>query len=251
MKKIGFLGFGKIGQEIYRDVCKSETAETVFVQSLVKPDFINAKTRYIKEYNSQLYAQADLVIECATADALEENIENILKNSDVLIFSLTAFSNSEFEDRAVRLAQKYNHHIYIPHGAILGLDGIMDGASLWEEVSISTTKNPESIAGCNVSQKTVLYEGSTREACRLFPRNVNVHAAVALTGIGFDRTVSKIIADPSVHSNNHVIMLKGQGIAMELRVSSFSEGGVTGKYTPVSACGSVGRILKDDVLKIV
>lgn len=251
MKKIGFLGFGKIGQTIYEEVCNSNIAETVFIQNLLEPDVKQHKAAYIRQYDAALYAQADLIIECATADALEENIENILKNCDVLVFSLTAFSNPEFEQKAKKLAETYQHHIYIPHGAILGLDGILDGASLWNEVSIVTTKNPNSLAGCEAKEKTVLFEGSTREACKVFPRNVNVHAAVALTGIGFDKTVSKIIADPAVHSNTHIITVKGTGVSMELKVSSFSEGGVTGKYTPLSACGSVNRILKNEVMKIV
>ena len=66
---------------------------------------------------------------------------------------------------------------------------------------------------------------------------------IALAGIGFERTHSTIIADPAVHTNTHVIHVKGQGIDMQLQVSSFSEGGVTGKYTPYSACGSLRRIL--------
>ena len=55
---------------------------------------------------------------------------------------------------------------------------------------------------------------------------MNVHAAVALAGIGFDRTRSKITADPTVDTNTHVIHLVGDGIDFEIRVSSFSEGGV-------------------------
>ena len=80
-------------------------------------------------------------------------------------------------------------------------------------------------------------------ATELFPRNVNVHAAVALAGIGFDRTRSKITADPSVDTNTHIIHLAGDGIDFEIRVSSFSEGGVSGKYVPLSACGSLDRVL--------
>ena len=81
------------------------------------------------------------------------------------------------------------------------------------------------------------------KATELFPRNVNVHAAVALAGIGFDRTRSKITADPTVDTNTHVIHLVGDGIDFEIRVSSFSEGGVSGKYVPLSACGSLDRVL--------
>ena len=109
-------------------------------------------------------------------------------------------------------------------------------------MSIETTKNPASL-GREDTRRTVVFEGPTSQACKCYPRNVNVHAAVALAGIGFDRTESKIISDPAVHTNTHVIRVKGAGIDMQLQVSSFSEGGVTGKYTPYSACGSLHRIL--------
>ena len=89
----------------------------------------------------------------------------------------------------------------------------------------------------------MLYEGPTRKACQLFPRNVNVHATVALAGIGFDRTISRIIVDPEVTDNTHIIKVKGDGIQFEMRISSMAGSGVTGKYTPYSAVDSLRKIL--------
>ena len=139
-------------------------------------------------------------------------------------------------------AEQHGHMIYLPHGAILGLDGIFDGRSELTEVTVETIKSPASLGRAD-TEYTVLYEGPTRKATELYPRNVNVHAAIALAGIGFDKTHSKIIADPSVNTNTHLIHLVGKGIDFTIRVSSFSEGGVTGKYTPLSACGSLDRVL--------
>lgn len=250
MKTIGFLGFGKIGRALFDEAVKKKLAKPVYIQNIVPVEGVEESVKIIAGYDEEAYSEADLVIECATADALKENIEDILRFSDLMMFSVTAFSDEEFEKKAMELAEKYKRHIYIPHGAILGLDGIMDGSVIWDEVSIVTTKNPHSL-GRDDTEKTVVYKGSTRGACRAYPRNVNVHAAVALTGIGFDRTQSEIVSDPAVNSNTHIISLKGAGVQMQIQVSSFSEGGVTGKYTPLSACGSLARILSDDVIKIV
>ncbi len=107
------------------------------------------------------------------------------------------FSDDEFAEKADKLCEKYGRRIYLPHGAILGLDGIFDGRYLWKEVTIETTKSPKSL-GREDSVRTIVYEGPTREACKLYPRNVNVHAAVAIAGLGFEKTVSKIISDPAV-----------------------------------------------------
>lgn len=240
--KIGFLGCGKIGKKIIA-YGRERGCEVAFVQD----PFYKEKEEFpvVEKGTKELYAAADLIIECATAVALKENFDEMIAAADVLIFSLTAFSDPEFSDRAMEQAEKRGHHIFFPHGAILGLDGIFDARSIITAASVVTTKNPKSLGlGADIKERTVVYEGSARGACAAFPRNVNVHAAVAMAGIGFDRTISKIIADPFVSTNAHHIVIDGEGIHFEIQVSSFTTGGVTGMYTPLSACGSLERLTK-------
>ena len=158
------------------------------------------------------------------------------------MFSVTAFSDESFEQYALELCERYGRRIYLPHGAILGLDGLYDARPLLREVRVTTTKSPKSL-GLPDGERTVVYEGPTREACGKFPRNVNVHAAVALAGLGFDQTVSRIIADPAVTTNSHLIEISGEGINFTIQVASAAGEGVTGAYTPISACGSLDRVL--------
>ena len=240
---IGFLGCGTIGRAMLEDVRNRGHHQIAFVQD---PFYIIEESDVypvVTKQDEALLAKTDLVIESATADALKENLDKILEYSDLMVFSVTAFSDETFFEHAKELASRYARHIYLPHGAILGIDGIFDGRKLLTAVSIETVKNPKSL-GRSDEERTVVYEGSTRNACRLYPRNVNVHATVALAGIGFDKTQSRIISDPSVHTNNHRISVDAEGILFELVVISFSTGGVTGKYTPYSACGSLNRILE-------
>ena len=240
MKKIGFIGCGKIGSEILNHIREKELAEVVFILDPFFKGKINIPV--IEKWDAAICSQADIVIECATAGVLKRNIDEVLAACDLLLFSATAFAEPLFEEKVRELCEKNNRHVYLPHGAILGLDGIFDGRSIIREVSIVTTKNPQSL-GEQEQTCTVLYEGTAREACRLYPRNVNVHAEIALAGIGFDKTKSKIVADPSVITNTHEITVEGEGIHFKIEVSSFSTGGVTGAYTPLSACGSVDRLL--------
>lgn len=243
MASVAFLGLGKIGRAVLEEA-KRLGCEIAYV---LDP--------FLKEANGlpvvEAPVAADLVVECATADALKQHFDAIIAQSDLLVFSLTAFSDAAFADRAREAAEKAGHHIYFPHGAILGLDGIWDGREIITDVSIETVKSPASL-GLTLTERTVVYEGSTRQACAAFPRNVNVHAAVALAGIGFDRTVSRIVADPAVKTNTHHITVEGEGIHFHLEISSFTTGGVTGVYTPKSACGSLRRLLaKDEVFAFV
>lgn len=175
---------------------------------------------------------------------LKKNAEVILVHCDLMAFSVTAFADQEFYEHIIKIVKKYGRTIYIPHGAILGVDGIAVGNKIIEQVMIETIKNPKSL-GRDDKKRTVVYEGSTRGACSVFPRNVNVHATVALAGIGFDKTRSRIISDPAVTTNLHTIRVDGEGIDFTINISSEAEGKVTGKYTPYSAVSSMHKILDE------
>jgi aspartate dehydrogenase len=244
---IGFLGCGTIGKAMLEDVHGREQHKITFVQDPFYKSHKFDDFPVVAKQDEILLAKTDLVIESATATALMENLDKILEYSDLLVFSVTAFSNETFFKHVKNLASRYSRHIYIPHGAILGIDGIFDGRKLLTAVSIETVKNPKSLSRSD-AERTIVYEGSTRNACELYPRNVNVHATIAMAGIGFDKTQSRIISDPSVNTNSHRICVDGEGFHFELFVSSFSTGGVTGKYTPYSACGSLNRILDGNQL---
>lgn len=128
---------------------------------------------------------------------------------------------------------------------MLGYDGIFDGRELLESVVITTTKRPANL-GSNVKEKTVLFDGPTREACQKFPRNVNVHAGIAIAGLGFDKTRSRIVADPDVEGNTHLIEVQADGMRFNIEVCSVPKGLVTGAYTPVSAFNALKRIVSDE-----
>ncbi len=242
MKRVGFLGCGKIGKSLAKHIMNLENAELSFIQDLAFENDIDATCPIITEPDETLYANTDLIIEGATASVLNAHLELILKHCDLMMFSVTAFSDKTFEEKASALRAQYHHNIYIPHGAILGIDGIYDAHAIWSEVHIVTTKSPKSL-GRNDTERTVLYDGPTRDVCSLYPRNVNVHACIALAGVGFDQTHSTIIADPAVDTNAHIITIKGEGIDITMDISSYANGAVTGAYTPYSACGSLDRIL--------
>lgn len=240
--RIAFLGGGKIGRAMIEHVLAKQSGEIAFVYDPFLKDGDLGGVKVITELDKDLFQGLDLVVECANAEVVSANLESVLSCCSFMPFSMTAFRDDSLRARAEDLSVKYGTSVFLPHGAILGLDGIFDGREALTEVTVETIKNPKSL-GRNDKELTVLYEGPTRKATELYPKNVNVHAAIALAGIGFDRTNSKITSDPSVNTNTHVIHLAGQGIDFTIRVSSFSEGGVSGKYVPLSACGSLDRVL--------
>lgn len=240
MKRVGFLGCGKIGNTILQDILTEGYAEPSFIQDpAYKGD---GSIPVIQEADEELLKGTDVVIESAIASVLKANIALILRHCDLMIFSVTSFADEAFYEQVQQLQEQYGHRVYLPHGAILGVDGISDGSAVITDVTVETIKNPKSL-GRTDEVRTVVYEGSTRGACEAYPRNVNVHATVALSGVGFDKTQSRIISDPAVNTNSHVIKVEGEGIRFQIDVSSFANGGVTGKYTPYSAVGSARKVL--------
>ncbi len=241
MKKVGFLGCGKIGKHMLKDLLEGGSHKVTFVQD---PFFEEEGTSYVitKKAGEDLLEATDLVIECAMASVLKENFDDIIRHCDLMIFSVTAFADEEFYQHAKEMALKYDRSIYLPHGAILGVDGIADGRKIVRSVTIETIKSPKSL-GLTADKYEVVYDGNTRGACDAFPRNVNVHATIALAGLGFDKTHSRIIADPSVTTNSHIVRVEGEGMNFEIHISSEAKGAVTGKYTPYSAVSSMHKVL--------
>ena len=119
---------------------------------------------------------------------------------------------------------------------------------MWDEVSITMKKPPRSIdfSDCptycaeDMKDETVLYDGSTRRVCALFPRNVNSHAATAMAGIGFERTRSVLVADPALDVSVIELSARGRGVEIDIRRANPMQG-VSGVLTLLSSLASIGR----------
>jgi aspartate dehydrogenase len=251
MKEIGLIGFGRIGSYLYDRITKNQTLNISFVlepvPEKVKKIDDSLIISDIKELNEK---NADLVVEAADFRAVREYAHKVLRKTDMMILSATALSDEKFTNELLSICQRSKTKMYIPHGALLGMEGIFDARESLSSITITTTKNPRNIdfdfAGGpkreDITKRTVLFDGSAREICSKYPRNVNSHAVVALAGIGFDRTHSVLIADPDSDDALQCVKAEGGGTALEIKRSSAIKG-VTGEYTLVSLYGSIVRAL--------
>jgi len=179
---------------------------------------------------------------------------------DIMIMSVGALVDDDYRKNVYDTARTTGARILVPSGAVCGTDGLSSAAAgRIDEVELITTKNPHSIVdvpyliekGIDVNKirtPTVIYEGPAREAVKLFPKNVNVAAAVSIMGIGFDRTKVKIILDPKTKANSHELIVRGEFgeiISKTSNVPSPSNPS-TSYLAALSAIAALKRIIRND-----
>lgn len=249
---VGLVGFGRIGRALADRVESDPAFELGYVLVRSPTDDLPAGTQ-TTDPASLADRPVDLVVEAATHEALAELGPTILEASDLMVLSGSAFVDETVEDRLVGAAEAHDTTVYLPHAALLGIDGLVDVRPRLESVSIEATKAPahldfgytDALDPDDVEGRTVLYEGPVRGLCERFPRNFNSHAVVALASLGLDETRSRLVADPAVDTADHVITASGDGFDLEIVRESTIEG-VTGDYTLASIWGSMRRVLAAD-----
>jgi aspartate dehydrogenase len=191
---------------------------------------------------------ADLVVEMAHPAVTRRWGETFLRETDYMPLSMTAFADEALQRRLVETAERSGTRLFVPHGAVVGLESVFEGREVWEEVTMVMKKSPRNLdfssapqfKATEITQPTVLYDGPTRGVCPLFPRNVNSHATVALAGIGFDRTRSVLVADPALEVSVIELTARGKGVAMKIERSNPLRG-VSGVFTLHSTLGAITR----------
>ncbi|MFQ5975329.1 MAG: aspartate dehydrogenase [Candidatus Hydrothermarchaeales archaeon] len=170
-----------------------------------------------------LDSDAELVVEAASIEAVKLFALDILKSKkNMMIMSTGVFADQDFYKKVIETAKENNAQVYLPSGAIGGLDALRSASyDKIEEVTLETVKNPQSFKGApyllknkilleDIHKKRILFEGNAAEAIEGFPANVNVAVALGLAGLGVKKTQVRIIADPEVRQNIHKINVKGE-----------------------------------------
>ena len=259
-KKIGIVGCGVIGQKVATELDRG-TVPGATLAALSSRD-MEKTLRFAQSLEheppvvqlDELVSLSDLVIETATGAALGDIAAATLESGkDLMALSCGALLD---RDDLFQLAEQRGATIYVPSGAIAGLDGVASAAAgEIDSVTMITRKPPGGLRGApgiekagidldSVVEPTVVYDGPVTEACRLFPANVNVSAALSLAGIGPDKTTIRIIADPTVTRNTHEILVAGEFGNLSIKIENVPspENPRTGKLSAMSALATLRRI---------
>ncbi len=224
--KVGIVGIGAIGKELCLAIdLGAVNAELVAVydrdvgMAMEFASELKCKPRVLKL--EEMLESVDLIVEAASQAAVRDiAIPALKKGRSVMIMSVGALLDEKLFLEMKKLAMQNNCRVYIPSGAIFGIDGLK-GAGLAEVDSVTLTviKPPvafrdapfvreKNIDLSQIKQAAVLFEGSADEAVRFFPANVNVAATLNLTAS--KQIKVKVIADPSIDRNVHRIEIRGK-----------------------------------------
>jgi len=259
LQRVAIAGFGAIGKVVAehldrtmdglalaavsaRDVARAERAMAGFAHKVpVLP-------------LARLAEAADIVVECAPAALLPEIAEPALAAGRTLIVLSCGALLDNFD--LVDLARRQGGRILVPTGALLGLDAVQAAAQgEISRIHMITRKPPNGLDGApylvehgisvaGLDRALRVFTGTAREAARGFPANVNVAAALALAGIGPDRTTIEIWADPAVDRNIHRIEVEADAARLSMQIENVPslENPKTGRLTPLSVIALLKKL---------
>ncbi len=255
MKRIGIVGCGAIGRALLKAVdagklsvpvagvtSRTESSARAFLSTLRDPP------PYVGR--AELICSSDLVIEAAGGGVVPGLAEEAFAaGKDLMVISVGALLD---HPEIIERSRKTGCRLFVPSGAIAGLDGIKSACvGRIAHVTITTRKPPQGLEGApyliergitlsGLREEKEIFFGTAREACRGFPANVNVSAAVSLAGIGPDLTRVRIIAVPGLPMNCHDIEVEGEFGRLAVHVENVpSENPRTGRLTALSIIRSV------------
>ncbi len=222
--RVGLVGCGNIGADFCIALQKGDIPAEISALTDIEPSKAELLLRSFQlsakicglEENA---ATADFLVECADATAVESVIDAAIKyHKDCLILSIGGLMT---KPRLLEEARKHNVRVWLPSGALAGLDGVRaarEGGL--HSVTLTTRKPPKGLEGApyliennirldDLKEPKVIFEGTALEAVRAFPKNVNVAAALSLAGVGPRQTRVRVIADPRATTNSHEIVAEG------------------------------------------
>lgn len=236
MLTVGIIGFGAIGKDVASYILENKAGlvqlKAILVRTKEKYEKVVANSVLITDDPEQFFSLGlDIIIENAGHEAVYRFGSRALSSpSHFIIVSVGALHDEALLLHLEKAANEHNRKLIIPSAAIAGLDRIA-AASLSDvdEITLITRKPPDAWRGtiaermvdlATIKEPHKIYEGKARESSRLFPESTNVSAALALAGIGFERTNVHVFVDPTIKENTHQIIAKGFFGEVEIKVKN-------------------------------
>lgn len=217
--RLVFIGWGAInahvGALLALDIVGIATIDTPEARASIPRG-----VRFLGDPAELAASNPDIVVEAAGRAAIDMWAEPALVASPAMIVASTsAFCDDGLLPRLAAVAEAHGSRILIPSGAIGGIDALASAAVLGlDAVTHQIVKPPVAWKGTpaeklldlsTLTERSVFFLGSAREAAGQYPQNANATVVTSLAGIGMDKTIVELVADPAFRSNGHRIVARG------------------------------------------
>ncbi|HVX74603.1 MAG TPA: aspartate dehydrogenase [Bradyrhizobium sp.] len=250
--KIAVIGHGAIGSFVIEHLNAEPSIEVSAVFSLPAPE--NCSVPVVGSIDALLATRPDLVVECAGHQALRDSGEVVIRHgTDLLVVSVGALADAALEQSLRNAAANGGGRLLIPGGALGGIDALSAAREAGlDSVEYSGRKAPAAWKGtpaekmielASVTQATAFLECDARTAALQFPQNANVVAALALAGLGFEKTKVRLIVDPAANGNNHSFVARGAfgEISTSIRSTTLPSNPKTSVLAPFSLIQTIKK----------
>jgi aspartate dehydrogenase len=228
-RRLAIVGCGAIGSLVARLLEKKKSS---FKVTAVFDTFVSTSENLSKSLKSKpkvcrdlkdIFRHCDIVLEAGSVQAAFQVAEaSLQRRKPVVLMSTGGFLLNQ--KRLTALAEKYRTKIYLPSGALCGLDGVKAARQIGKisSLRITSTKPPRGFEGApgltpvqkrflNKSRSVFsLYNGDVWGAIKRFPANVNVAATTALAAGNPGKLQVRVMADPKAKFNQHEIHVAGE-----------------------------------------
>jgi len=196
------------------------------------------------------------MIDCAGHLALKSYGPGILRRGiDLTTVSIGALADPDLHQGLQQAATEGHAKLHLASGAIGALDCLRAArVGNLQSVTYTGRKPPQGWQGSPAESRLDLdnlgtsakvhFDGTARDAAMEYPKNANVAAAVALAGLGFDKTQVKLIADPNIDENIHEVQASGDFgcFSFEIRGQSLRDNPRSSALAAMSVVSKLDRI---------
>jgi aspartate dehydrogenase len=222
---VGVIGAGTIARAVGERLAAGAVPGVVLRGFLVRqrhgglpgPEFTSLR---------ELLVPDGVIVEAAAHDAVREFGAEVLSSGDDLVcLSVGALADPALRKRLERASARGGSRLVIPSGAIGALDALRAAAETGlEEVVIEQRKPPRALLANleaeELTEARVVFDGPVADVVLAYPKTTNVAAAVALAGIGFEKTRAVIVADPELEANQAVLTARGRFGVLRLQLDN-------------------------------